>query len=147
MGGTRDDGSRKPRSASTLLDMKHPTDHAFTIDVSTRYLDDQSEPASGRFLFAYTIRIGNAGEMAATLVARRWVITDANGKIETVEGEGVVGEQPLLEPGEGFEYTSGAMLDTDLGTMEGTYVMVAEDGTRFEVPIPTFTLTVPRTLH
>lgn len=127
--------------------MEHRTSPAFVIDVSTRYLDDQSEPANGRFLFAYTIRIGNAGEVAAQLVARRWVITDANGKVEQVEGEGVVGEQPWLQPGEQFEYTSGAMLETDLGTMEGSYAMVADDGNRFEVPIPAFTLTVPRTLH
>lgn len=127
--------------------MEHRTSPAFVIDVSTRYLDDQSEPANGRFLFAYTIRIGNAGEVTAQLVARRWVITDANGKVEQVEGEGVVGEQPWLRPGEQFEYTSGAMLETDLGTMEGSYAMVADDGSRFELPIPAFTLTVPRTLH
>ena len=127
--------------------MEHRTSPAFIIDVSTRYLDDQSEPANGRFLFAYTIRIGNAGEVTAQLVARRWVITDANGKVEQVEGEGVVGEQPWLRPGEQFEYTSGAMLETDLGTMEGSYAMVADDGSRFDLPIPAFTLTVPRTLH
>jgi len=127
--------------------MEHRTSPAFVIDVSTRYLDDQSEPANGRFLFAYTIRIGNAGEVTAQLVARRWVITDANGKVEQVEGEGVVGEQPWLRPGEQFEYTSGAMLETDLGTMEGSYAMVADDGSRFDLPIPAFTLTVPRTLH
>lgn len=127
--------------------MEHRTSPAFVIDVSTRYLDDQSEPANGRFLFAYTIRIGNAGDVTAQLVARRWVITDANGKVEQVEGEGVVGEQPWLRPGEQFEYTSGAMLETDQGTMEGSYAMVADDGRRFEVPIPAFTLTVPRTLH
>lgn len=127
--------------------MKHRTGPAFTIDVTTRYLDEQSEPANGHFLFAYTIRIGNAGDESAQLVSRRWVITDANGKVERVEGDGVVGEQPWLRPGEGFEYTSGAMLDTDLGTMEGSYMMVTDDGTRFEVPIPAFTLTVPRTLH
>ncbi len=127
--------------------MEHSTSPAFVIDVSTRYLDDQSEPANGRFVFAYTIRIGNAGGVAAQLVSRRWVITDANGKVDRVEGEGVVGEQPWLQPGEGFEYTSGAMLETDLGTMEGSYSMVTEDGTAFDVPIPAFTLTVPRTLH
>lgn len=127
--------------------MKHRAAPAFTIDVSTRYLDEQSEPGNDRFVFAYTIRIGNAGDESAQLVSRRWVITDANGKVERVEGDGVVGEQPWLQPGEGFEYTSGAMLETDLGTMEGSYMMVADDGTRFEVPIPAFTLTVPRTLH
>ncbi len=127
--------------------MEHRISPAFVVDVTTRYLDDQSEPANDRFVFAYTIRIGNAGDVAAQLVARRWVITDANGKVERVEGEGVVGEQPWLQPGEGFEYTSGTMLETDLGTMEGSYEMVADDGTRFDVAIPAFTLTVPRTLH
>jgi ApaG protein len=81
------------------------------------------------------------------LLSRRWLTTDANDKVQEVEGDGVVGEQPRLRPGEGFEYTSGAVLETDLGTMEGSYTMVADDGTRFEVPIPAFTLTVPRTLH
>ena len=127
--------------------MEHRTSSDFVVDVTTRYLDDQSDPADGRFVFAYTIRIGNAGEVAAQLVSRRWVITDANGKVERVEGDGVVGEQPWLQPGEGFEYTSGAMLETELGTMEGSYMMVTEDGTRLYVPIPVFTLTVPRTLH
>lgn len=127
--------------------MEHSNSPAFVVDVTTRYLDEQSEPAEGRFVFAYTIRIGNAGELAAQLISRRWVITDANGKVEKVEGEGVVGEQPWLQPGEGFEYTSGTMLETDLGTMEGSYMMVTDDGTHFDVAIPAFTLTVPRTLH
>ncbi len=127
--------------------MEHRSSPAFVVDVTTRYLDDQSEPANGRFVFAYTIRISNAGDVAAQLIARRWVITDANGKVERIEGEGVIGEQPWLRPGEAFEYTSGTMLQTDLGTMEGSYAMVADDGTAFDVAIPSFTLTVPRTLH
>ncbi|KGM50817.1 magnesium transporter ApaG [Lysobacter concretionis Ko07 = DSM 16239] len=127
--------------------MERHTDHAFIIDIATRYLDEQSEPAQGRFVFAYTIQIRNSGKVPARLLSRRWLITDANDKVQEVEGDGVVGEQPRLRPGEGFEYTSGAVLETDLGTMEGSYTMVADDGTRFEVPIPAFTLTVPRTLH
>lgn len=122
-------------------------EYLFDIDVATRYLDDQSAPEEDRFVFAYTIQIRNAGNRPARLVARHWVITDANGRIEEVDGEGVVGEQPWLRPGEAFEYTSGAVLATGLGTMQGSYEMVADDGTSFEAPIPAFTLAVPRTLH
>lgn len=122
-------------------------DFRFDIDVATRYLDDQSAPDEDRYVFAYTIQIRNAGKLPARLVARHWVITDANGKTEEVEGEGVVGEQPWLRPGEAFEYTSGAILATGLGTMQGSYEMLGDDGTSFEAPIPVFTLAVPRTLH
>ena len=121
--------------------------YAIDIDVATRSLAEKSEPDQDRYVFAYTIRIGNTGGLHARLMTRRWVITDANGKTEEVEGDGVVGEQPYLRPGEDFEYTSGAVLETDLGTMRGGYQMLADDGTRFEAPIPAFTLTVPRTLH
>jgi ApaG protein len=127
--------------------MTDTPDYALAIDVATRYLDDQSEPEQDRYVFAYTIRIRNAGNVPARLLGRHWVITDANGKVEEVDGEGVVGEQPWLQPGEAFQYTSGAVLETDLGTMEGRYEMLADDGTRFEAAIPAFTLTVPRTLH
>ena len=122
-------------------------DYLFDIDVATRYLDDQSAPDEDRYVFAYTIQIRNAGKLPARLVGRHWVITDANGKTEEVTGEGVVGEQPWLRPGEAFEYTSGAVLETGLGTMQGSYEMLADDGTSFEAPIPAFTLAVPRTLH
>ena len=122
-------------------------EYAFDIDVATRYLDDQSEPEQDRYVFAYTINIRNRGSVAARLMARRWLITDGNGKVQEVEGEGVVGEQPWLRPGEGFEYTSGAVLETSRGMMEGSYAMLADDGTRFDAPIPAFTLAVPRTLH
>ncbi|HET8818687.1 MAG TPA: Co2+/Mg2+ efflux protein ApaG [Xanthomonadaceae bacterium] len=122
-------------------------DYLFDIDVATRYLDDQSAPEEDRYVFAYTIQIRNAGKLPARLVARHWVITDANGKTEEVDGEGVVGEQPWLRPGEAFQYTSGAVLTTGLGTMQGSYEMEADDGTSFQAPIPAFTLTVPRTLH
>lgn len=127
--------------------MNRPTEYALDIEVATRYLDDQSEPEQDRYVFAYTIHIRNRGTVPARLLARHWVITDANGKVQEVEGDGVVGEQPWLRPGEDFEYTSGAMLETDLGTMQGHYRMLADDGTQFDAPIPPFTLTVPRTLH
>ena len=124
-----------------------PGDFRFDIEVATRYLDEHSAPDEDRYVFAYTIHIRNAGSQPARLVARHWVITDANGKVEEVDGDGVVGEQPRLRPGEAFEYTSGAVLATGLGTMQGSYEMLADDGTSFEAPIPPFTLTVPRTLH
>jgi ApaG protein len=123
------------------------TDHIFAIDVATRYLDEQSEPDNDRYVFAYTIHIRNTGKVPARLLVRHWVITDANGNVQEVDGEGVVGEQPWLRPGEDFSYTSGAVLETHLGTMQGRYEMFADDGTRFDAPIPQFTLSVPRTLH
>lgn len=124
-----------------------PAKYALDIDVATRYLDDQSEPEQERYVFAYTIHIRNRGTVAARLLSRRWRIIDANGKVQQVEGEGVVGEQPWLRPGEDFQYTSGAVLETDLGTMEGSYQMLADDGTGFEAPVAPFTLTIPRILH
>lgn len=122
-------------------------DYQFDINVAARYLDEQSVPEERRYMFAYTIRILNQGKVPARLLARHWVITDGNGQVREVEGDGVVGEQPWLRPGEGFEYTSGAVLETDIGTMHGSYDMLADDGTRFAAPIPAFTLSVPRTLH
>ncbi|WP_460821428.1 Co2+/Mg2+ efflux protein ApaG [Lysobacter olei] len=127
--------------------MERSIDYALDIDVIARYLDEQSEPEQDRYVFAYTIHIRNSGKVPARLLARHWIITDANGKVQEVEGEGVVGEQPRLRPGEDFEYTSGAVLETELGTMRGSYHLLADDGTRFDAPIPAFTLTVPRTLH
>lgn len=121
--------------------------YVFDIDVATRYLDEQSEPEQDRYVFAYTVHIRNTGSVPAQLLGRHWVITDANGVVQEVTGEGVVGEQPWLRPGEDFSYTSGAVLQTHLGTMQGSYEMVADDGTHFEAPIPPFTLSVPRTLH
>lgn len=122
-------------------------DHAFDIDVATRYLDDRSDPDEDRFVFAYTILIRNRGRVPARLLARHWIITDANGKVREVRGEGVVGEQPWLKPGEEFSYTSGAVLETAMGSMQGSYAMLADDGTRFDAPIAAFTLSIPRTLH
>ena len=121
--------------------------HEIDVRVQARFLAEQSTPEDGRFVFAYTIRIHNAGKMPARLISRHWLITDDNGKVQEVRGDGVVGEQPWLRPGEEFEYTSGAILETALGTMRGSYQMLADDGTRFEAPIDAFTLAVPRTLH
>jgi len=121
--------------------------HEIEVRVQARFLADQSTPEDGRFVFAYTIRIHNAGKMPARLISRHWLITDDNGKVQEVRGDGVVGEQPWLRPGEDFEYTSGAILETAIGTMRGSYQMLADDGTEFEAPIDAFTLTVPRTLH
>ena len=123
------------------------TDYQFDIAVATRFLDEQSVPEEGRFVFAYTVHLRNDGKVPAQLLGRRWLITDGNGKVQEVVGEGVVGEQPWLRPGEGFEYTSGAVLETDIGTMRGSYDVLADDGTRFAAPIPPFTLSIPRTLH
>lgn len=123
------------------------SDYRFDIAVATRFLDDQSAPEQGRYVFAYTVQIHNRDRVAARLLGRRWTIVDGNGKVQEVVGEGVVGEQPWLRPGDGFEYTSGAVLETDIGTMQGSYDMLADDGTRFLAPIPAFTLSVPRTLH
>lgn len=127
--------------------MNEPPSYAFDIEIATRFLDEQSRPGEDRYVFAYTIRIRNAGGVGARLLNRHWVITDAHGKVQEVRGEGVVGEQPWLQPGEQFEYTSGAVLETSVGTMRGSYDMLADDGTRFDAPIPAFTLSVPRTLH
>jgi ApaG protein len=121
--------------------------YAIDIEVATRFLDEQSEPDANRFAFAYTIRIRNAGDVPAQLLARHWVITDANGKVQEVRGPGVVGEQPWLAPGDQFEYTSGAVLETNVGTMRGSYAWIADDGVPFDAPIPAFTLAIPRTLH
>ncbi|OGA12279.1 MAG: Co2+/Mg2+ efflux protein ApaG [Betaproteobacteria bacterium RIFCSPHIGHO2_12_FULL_69_13] len=121
----------------------------YEVAVSTlpQYLPEQSDEAGGRYVFAYTITIRNTGSVTAQLVSRHWIITDSQGLVQEVRGLGVVGAQPLLQPGERFQYTSGASIATPVGTMRGAYQMVAEDGTRFEAPIPEFTLSVPRVLH
>jgi ApaG protein len=124
-------------------------DKRYEVSVSpqAQYLADQSDEPAGRFVFAYTITLRNTGTVPAQLISRHWVITDANSQVQEVRGLGVVGEQPLLAPGESFQYTSGAAIATSVGTMRGTYQMVAEDGTRFDASIPEFTLSIPRTLH
>lgn len=127
--------------------MDEHSDYALEISIATQFLDEQSDPEQERYAFAYTIRIRNLGRLPAQLLNRHWVITDAEGQVEEVHGEGVVGEQPRIEPGEQFTYTSGAVLRTAVGTMQGSYDMQGDDGTRFDAPIPPFTLSVPRTLH
>jgi len=117
------------------------------IDVATNYIVEQSEPDVGRYVFAYTITIENLGDLPARLLSRHWVITDANGKVQEVKGDGVVGQQPHLNPGETFRYSSGAVLETPVGAMQGSYRMKADNGTHFEAPIPPFTLAVPGVLH
>ena len=121
--------------------------YEFSVQVQPRYLPEQSEPDDGRYLFAYTVTIRNTGEVTAQLVSRHWIITDSDGQIEEVRGPGVVGEQPVLKPGQSFQYTSGCPLATPVGSMHGSYQCIAEDGTAFEATIPEFVLSVPRTLH
>ena len=117
------------------------------IEVETSYMADHSEPEKDRYVFAYTITLVNRGSISAKLLTRRWIITDADNRIEEVEGEGVVGEQPTLKPGEGFRYTSGTVVETPVATMHGTYKMLAEDGNTFDTDIPQFVLSAPRILH
>jgi len=127
--------------------MNSKSPYTIDVEVASRFVPDQSQPADNRYVFAYTITLRNVGKTGAQLLTRHWVITDANGKVEEVRGDGVVGEQPWMRPGESFEYTSGAVLETALGTMAGTYRMVADDGTHFDAPVPAFVLSIPRTLH
>ena len=121
--------------------------HRIRVDVATSYVEDQSNPTEGRFVFSYTITIRNEGQVAARLMTRHWIITDANGKVQEDQGEGVVGEQPHLKPGQGFRYSSGAILETPVGVMQGSYRMVADGGEVFDAPIAPFTLAMPGMLH
>ncbi|MDG4596257.1 MAG: Co2+/Mg2+ efflux protein ApaG [Candidatus Contendobacter sp.] len=118
-----------------------------TVDAQAFFLEEQSNPDRDRYVFAYTVQVLNQGNIAAKLLSRHWIITDANGKVEEVRGEGVVGEQPYLRPGEGFRYTSGTILETAVGSMKGSYQMLADDGVTFDADIPPFVLSIPRTLH
>ena len=121
--------------------------HEIDIEVETSYMAEHSEPDEDRYVFAYTITLVNKGSISATLLSRRWIITDSENHTEEVEGDGVVGEQPTLQPGEGFRYTSGTVIETPVGTMHGIYRMVAEDGQTFDTDIPEFVLSAPRVLH
>ena len=121
--------------------------HSITVTARVKFVPDQSDAGQGRYVFAYTMTIRNSGTVAARLVSRHWIITDADNQVQEVKGEGVVGEQPMLRPGESFEYTSGAAIATPVGTMRGSYHMLADDGVEFEAPIPEFTLAMPRMLH
>jgi ApaG protein len=121
--------------------------HRIGIAVETTYLADQSEPRERRFVFAYTITIRNEGPVPAQLMTRHWIITDADGRVQEVRGDGVVGEQPRLAPGQGFRYSSGAVIETPVGSMHGSYQMQTDDGKRFDAPIPPFRLAKPGVLQ
>ena len=126
-----------------------PNSDKYQIEIHPmpQYIPEQSDPENDRYIFAYTITIKNVGSVPAQLVSRHWIITDGNNEVQEVRGLGVVGKQPLLQPGESFQYTSGSSMTTTIGTMKGTYQMVAEDGTHFEAVIPEFVLASPRALH
>ena len=121
--------------------------YKIAVSSEVSYVSSQSDPSANKFVFAYTITISNRGSLSARLIDRHWIITDSNGKTEEVKGEGVIGETPDLKPGASFRYTSGSMLQTPIGSMEGSYGMRAEDGTMFTAPIPLFTLSKPNSLH
>lgn len=127
--------------------MSAPDKYRIEIIPTPQFIPEQSDPDDNRYVFAYTIAIRNIGSVPAQLVSRHWIITDANNQVQEVRGLGVVGKQPLLQPGERFEYTSGSSLTTPVGTMKGSYQMVAEDGTHFDAEIPEFVLAIPRALH
>jgi ApaG protein len=124
-----------------------PSDAHIEVAVKTHYIDAQSAPEQSRYVFAYTVTIRNTGRLAAKLLTRHWIINDANGNVQEVHGEGVVGEQPYLRPGESFEYTSGTVIETPVGSMEGSYQMLTDDGVPFDADIPAFTLSRPNALH
>ncbi|MGZ5052523.1 MAG: Co2+/Mg2+ efflux protein ApaG [Methylobacter sp.] len=117
------------------------------VEATPFFIESQSSPEEDRYVFAYTITITNVGQVPAKLLQRHWLITDSNGKVQEVRGDGVIGEHPHLKPGESFRYTSGAMIETPVGTMQGNYTMFSDDGDQFRAHIPRFTLSIPRTLH
>ena len=121
--------------------------YEITVAANATYVADQSDPSRDQYVFAYRITVTNTGSVAAQLISRHWIITDSEHRVQEVKGLGVVGQQPVLKPGESFEYTSGTNLATPVGTMRGTYQMVADDGSAFDATIPPFTLSVPRVLH
>jgi ApaG protein len=121
--------------------------HHINVEVETSYMEEQSSPDDNRYVFSYTITIHNAGSVPARLLNRHWLITDSNGKVQEVRGAGVVGEHPYLQPGEDYRYTSGAIIETPVGSMQGSYEMVDDEGIHFDAPINAFSLSIPRTLH
>ncbi len=148
----RGNSTRFPRRSGVIFPanieaMPDPKRYIVAVTAHSTYLPDQSDEEDDRYVFAYTIRITNTGNVTAQVVSRHWIITDADNQVQEVRGMGVVGEQPVLKPGDTFEYSSGSSIPTSVGTMRGTYQLVAEDGTRFEAPIPEFALSVPRVLH
>ncbi len=124
-----------------------PERDSIEIKTACRFIPEQSDVEAERYVFAYHITIRNTGRVSAQLMSRHWIITDAEGAVQEVKGAGVVGQQPVLQPGEQFEYTSGCTIASPVGTMKGSYQMVTEDGTSFDAPIAEFTLAMPRTLH
>ena len=129
------------------MSIEQNPDHNIEVDVETAYLEEQSSPGMNRYVFSYTITIRNEGTSPAKLLTRHWIINDANGNVQEVHGEGVVGEQPYLKPGDSFQYTSGTVIETPVGSMEGTYQMVTDEGDAFNAIIPVFTLSYPNALH
>ena len=121
--------------------------HHIRVEVESSYLEEQSEPDERRYVFSYTITIRNEGTLAAKLLTRHWIITDADGRVQEVRGDGVVGEQPRIQPGQGFRYSSGAVIETPVGSMQGSYQMVDDAGAHFDAPIPAFRLAIPGMLH
>jgi ApaG protein len=130
-----------------MTNLKETNDAHIDVDVRTQYIEDQSSPEENRFVFSYTITLRNTGNLAAKLLTRHWIINDANGNVQEVHGEGVVGEQPYLRPDESFEYTSGTVIETPVGSMQGSYQMITDDGMAFDANIPAFTLSLPNALH
>jgi ApaG protein len=124
-----------------------PANPRIRVEVETSYIEEQSDPRDKRFVFSYTITIRNEGPVPARLLTRHWIITDANGNVKETRGDGVVGEQPYLKPGQGFRYSSGAVIETPVGTMQGSYQMIADDGAQFDAPIAAFRLAMPGMLH
>src|ERR1700728_3698962 len=127
--------------------MMSPSVNKIRVEVETSYVDEQSDPNERRYVFSYTITIRNEGAVPARLLTRHWIITDANGKVQEVRGDGVVGEQPHLKPGQGFRYSSAAIIETPVGVMQGSYQMVADDGHAFDAPIAPFRLAMPGVLQ
>lgn len=121
--------------------------HHINVEIETNYLPEESSPEANRYVFSYTITLTNDGDTAARLMTRHWIITDANNRVQEVKGDGVIGEQPYLVPGKSFQYTSGTVFETPIGTMQGSYQMISDDGTEFEAEIPLFSCALPGTLH
>ena len=129
------------------MELTEPPALKIRVEVETSYIEEQSDPRDKRFVFSYTITIRNEGRVPARLLTRHWIITDANGNVKETRGDGVVGEQPYLKPGQGFRYSSGAVIETPVGTMQGSYQMIADDGQHFDAPIAPFRLAMPGVLH
>ena len=130
-----------------MISMTKNSKYDIRVEARSNYIEEQSDPSVDRYVFSYTITIKNTGNLPARLLTRHWIITDADGKEQEVMGEGVVGEQPYIKPGEEYQYTSGTMMETPVGSMRGSYQMVCDDGKLFDAEIPTFTLSRPFTLH